>query len=269
MTKRESHPERPNLPASGNALSQSNSLRSLLARWLDFLYPPACLLCRVPLQKGRYLCQSCCEDLPRIKQPYCMKCGDSIEGLVPDDVVCTRCRGVDYFFDFARSVTSAEGPANEIMHAYKYGRQIHLHRELALLMEELWNDPRLSVQKNPPWVVVPVPLHWRRERWRWFNQSYEIAKTLAQQCNLSCQKALRRTRNTSQQALLDRGHRLANLQGAFQLSPREQRLETTRDKPVLLIDDVFTTGSTAEECARVLKEEGGAEKVVVLTVLRG
>ena len=269
MTKRESHPERPNLPASGNALSQSNSLRSLLARWLDFLYPPACLQCRVPLQKGRYLCQSCCEDLPRIKQPYCMKCGDSIEGLVPDDVVCTRCRGVDYFFDFARSVTSAEGPANEIMHAYKYGRQIHLHRELALLMEELWNDPRLSVQKNPPWVVVPVPLHWRRERWRWFNQSYEIAKTLAQQCNLSCQKALRRTRNTSQQALLDRGHRLANLQGAFQLSPREQRLETTRDKPVLLIDDVFTTGSTVEECARVLKEEGGAEKVVVLTVLRG
>ena len=114
-----------------------------------------------------------------------------------------------------------------------------------------------------------LPLHWRRERWRWFNQSYEIAKTLAQQCNLSCQKALRRTRNTSQQALLDRGHRLANLQGAFQLSPRERRLETTRDKPVLLIDDVFTTGSTAEECARVLKEEGGAEKVVVLTVLRG
>ena len=269
MTKRESHPERPNLPASGNALSQSNSLRSLLARWLDFLYPPACLLCRVSLQKGRYLCQSCCEDLPRIKQPYCMKCGDNIEGIVPDDVVCTRCRGVDYFFDFARSVTSAEGPANEIMHAYKYGRQIHLHRELALLMEELWNDPRLSVQKNPPLVVVPVPLHWRRERWRWFNQSYEIAKTLAQQCNLSCQKALRRTRNTSQQALLDRGHRLANLQGAFQLSPREQRLETTRDKPVLLIDDVFTTGSTVEECARVLKEEGGAEKVVVLTVLRG
>ena len=269
MTKRESHPERPNLPASGNALSQSNSLRSLLARWLDFLYPPACLLCRVPLQKGRYLCQSCCEDLPRIKQPYCMKCGDNIEGLVPDDVVCTHCRGVDYFFDFARSVTSAEGPANVIMHAYKYGRQIHLHRELALLMEELWNDPRLSVQKNPPWVVVPVPLHWRRERWRWFNQSYEIAKTLAQQCNLSCQKALRRTRNTSQQALLDRGHRLANLQGAFQLSPRERRLETIRDKLVLLIDDVFTTGSTAEECARVLKEVGGAEKVVVLTVLRG
>ena len=269
MTDRESHPERPNLPASGNALSQSNSLRSLLARWLDFLYPPSCLLCRVPLKKGRYLCQSCCEDLPRIEQPYCMKCGENIEGLVPEDVVCTHCRGADSFFDFARSVTSAEGPANEIMHAYKYGRQIHLHRELALLMEELWNDPRLSVQKNPPWVVVPVPLHWRRERWRWFNQSFEIAKTLAQRCKLSCQKALRRTRNTSQQALLDRGHRLANLQGAFQLSPRERRLETTRDRPVLLIDDVFTTGSTAEECARVLKEEGGAEKVVVLTVLRG
>ena len=105
MTERESHPERPNLPASGNALFQSNSLRSLLARWLDFLYPPACLLCRVPLQKGRYLCQSCCEDLPRIKQPYCMKCGDNIEGLVPEDVVCNHCRGVALRAQPTRSCT--------------------------------------------------------------------------------------------------------------------------------------------------------------------
>ena len=269
MTEWECHPERPDLSVSDKALSESNPLRKLLARWMDFLYPPSCSICRVPLQNGRYLCQSCCEGLPRIEQPYCMKCGENIVGHVPEDVLCSHCRGTDYFFDFARSVTSAEGPVNEIMHAYKYGRQIHLHRELALLMEGLWNDPRLAVQKNPPWVVVPVPLHWKRERWRWFNQSYEIAKTLAQQCNLSCQRALRRTRNTNQQALLDRGHRLANLQGAFQLSPRERRLETTRNKPVLLIDDVFTTGSTAEECARVLRQEGGAEKVVVLTVLRG
>ena len=269
MTEWECHPERPGLSVSDKALSKSNPLRKLLARWMDFLYPPSCSICRVPLQNGRYLCQSCCEGLPRIEQPYCMKCGENIVGHVPEDVLCSHCRGTDYFFDFARSVTSAEGPVNQIMHAYKYGRQIHLHRELALLMEGLWNDPRLAVQKNPPWVVVPVPLHWKRERWRWFNQSYEIAKTLARQCNLSCQRALRRTRNTNQQALLDRGHRLANLQGAFQLSPRERRLETTRNKPVLLIDDVFTTGSTAEECARVLRQEGGAEKVVVLTVLRG
>ena len=198
-----------------------------------------------------------------------MKCGENIEGAVPEDVLCTHCRGSDSSFDFARSVLRAEGQANEIMHAYKYGRQIHLHRELALLMEELWNDPRLTVRQTCPWVIVPVPLHGKRERWRWFNQSYEIAKTLARRSNLRCQHILRRTRNTSQQALLGRERRLANIRGAIGLTTRERRMKTIREKPVLLIDDVFTTGSTAEECARILKRDGGAEKVVVLTVLRG
>ena len=269
MTEQESNQERPGRPTIAQEHSRSNAPRMLLTRVLDALYPPSCTLCHIPLRKGRYLCPACCEGLPRIEKPYCIKCGESIEGYVPEDVLCTHCRGVVYFFDFARSVASADGQANEIMHAYKYGRQIHLHGELALLMKELWSDPRIAVQQTPPWVIVPVPLHWRRERWRWFNQSYEIAKTLAQQCNLHCQKALRRTRKTSQQALLGREHRLANLQGAFRLNPRERRLKTIQNKPVLLIDDVFTTGSTAEECARVLKQEGGAEKVVVLTVLRG
>ncbi|MBB80209.1 MAG: hypothetical protein CMN02_04270 [Roseibacillus sp.] len=86
-----------------------------------------------------------------------MKCGENIVGHVPEDVLCSHCRGANYFFDFARSVTSAQGPVNEIMHAYKYGRQIHLHRELALLMEELWKDPRLAVQKNRPGSLFPYP----------------------------------------------------------------------------------------------------------------
>ena len=114
-----------------------------------------------------------------------------------------------------------------------------------------------------------MALHWRRQQWRWFNQSYEIARTLARIRNLRFEHPLRRIRNTNQQTLLSRAERLANLRGAFRLSRREQRLKSIRNQPVLLVDDVFTTGSTAEECARVLVEEGGAEKVVVLTVLRG
>jgi ComF family protein len=155
------------------------------------------------------------------------------------------------------------------MHRYKYGRQIHLHRDLAKLASETWSDPRLSSQTKPPWLVVPVPLHWRRQQWRWFNQSYEIARALARQRGLRFAHPLRRIRHTRQQTLLSRAERLANLRGAFRLSRRERRLPTVRDQPVLLVDDVFTTGSTSEECARVLVEEGGAEKVVVLTVLRG
>ena len=156
-----------------------------------------------------------------------------------------------------------------MMHAYKYGRKLHLNQELAMLAEEVWEDPRISSQQDPPWILVPVPLHWRRQRWRWFNQSGEIARCLSRKRSLHYEQALRRVRFTSQQTLLDRHARLANLRGAFRLSRRERRLRTLRNQPVLLIDDVFTTGSTAEECARVLMDEGDAEKVVVLTVLRG
>ncbi len=240
-----------------------------LARCLDFLYPPSCGLCRTSLRDGRYLCSPCRDGLPRIEKPFCIKCGEHIEGYVPEDVLCSRCRGSGFSFDFARATARAQGPALELMHAYKYGRQIHLHRELALLAEEAWDDPRVAAQRDPPWTLVPVPLHWRRQRWRWFNQSHQIARMLARRRNLRCEQALRRVRHTSQQTLLNRTERLANLRGAFRLSRRQQRVQSLRDKPVLLVDDVFTTGSTAEECARVLIEEGGVEKVVVLTVLRG
>ena len=269
MIEGASLPEPPETTPSSRTHYRSNYAGIPFARWLDLLYPPSCVLCQEPMRNGRYLCSACSDGLLRIEKPYCMKCGEDIEGHVPEDVLCAHCRRVNYSFEFALSVVRAEGRANEIMHAYKYGRQIHLHRELALLMEELWNDPRLTVQQTHPWVIVPVPLHGKRERWRWFNQSHEIAQTLARRCKLHCKKVLRRTRNTSQQALLGREQRLANLQGAFRLSTRERRVKSIRQKPVLLIDDVFTTGSTAEECARVLKQDGGAEKVVVLTVLRG
>ncbi len=238
-------------------------------RWLDFLYPPACALCREPLRDGRYLCESCRQDLPRIEKPFCIQCGEHIEGLVPDDVLCSQCRGSVFTFQFARAAADARDQARELMHAYKYARQIHLHRELAMLAEEVWEDPRVAAQTDPPWILVPVPLHWRRQQWRWFNQSYEIARTLARIRNLTFQPALRRIRNTSQQTLLSRDERLANLRGAFRLRRREMRCRTLQNQPVLLVDDVFTTGSTAEECARVLVEDGRAEKVVVVTVLRG
>lgn len=240
-----------------------------LSRWLDVLYPPACALCRQPLRDGRYLCDSCRARFPRIEKPFCVQCGEPFDGVVPDDVLCAHCRGGEFSFAFARAGAKSRDGARELMHAFKYGRQIHLHRELSLLAMEAWDDPRIAAQTNPPWILVPVPLHWRRQRWRWFNQSNELAKTIARLRGLRFAPALRRIRHTRQQTRLSRAERLANLRGAFRLSRRERRCQTLRQQPVLLVDDVFTTGSTAEECARVLRNQGGAEKVVVLTVLRG
>ncbi|MDA0768213.1 MAG: ComF family protein [Verrucomicrobia bacterium] len=239
------------------------------SRWLDFLFPPSCHLCQAPLRNGRYLCSPCRETLPRVTSPLCTRCGLSFDGTQPDPASCPNCRDRSYAFDFARSALLARDGARELVHAFKYERRLHLHHELATLTAEALDDERLSATPPTEWTLVPVPLHWRRQQWRWFNQAHEIARELAKLRNLPLHRALRRTRFTTQQTLLTRGQRLQNLQGAFRLSRCEQRRQLLRGKAVLLIDDVFTTGSTANECARVLKEDGGVEKVVVLTALRG
>lgn len=240
-----------------------------LARWLDFLFPPSCHLCKVPLRNGRYLCHPCHEALPRITSPLCAQCGLSFEANQPDPDSCPNCQDRSFAFDFARSALLYRDGARELVHAFKYERRVHLHHELAQVTAEALEDERLSPDGATDWILVPVPLHWKRQRWRWFNQAHELARALAQLRGLTLYPALRRTRPTTQQILLTRGQRLKNLRGAFQLSRQEQRRKFLQGKSVLLVDDVFTTGSTAHECARVLKEEAGAQKVVVLTALRG
>jgi ComF family protein len=111
--------------------------------------------------------------------------------------------------------------------------------------------------------LVPVPLHRRRLRWRQFNQSEEIARFLGRILGLPVRPWLRRIRSTTAQTRLSRSQRRKNLRGAFESVPR-----MAAGAGAILLDDVFTTGSTAHECARVLRA-GGFEKVVVVTVLRG
>ena len=114
--------------------------------------------------------------------------------------------------------------------------------------------------------MVPVPLHARKQRERRFNQSVELARTLAKLTGLPWREALRRTRYTKSQAGLDRDDRLQNLHGAFAISRRAAKRLAGRD--VLLIDDVLTTGATAHECALTLKQHG-IRRVAVLTAARG
>ena len=238
-----------------------------LARVIDFLYPPSCHLCSAPLEKGRYLCPDCHGTLPRVTPPFCQRCGLPYDGRIPEQFTCPNCRERPFSFDFARAALLARDGARELVHAFKYRRRIHLDRELAALTAEALHDPRLAARTD--WTLVPVPLHWRRQQGRWFNQAHEIARSLGRLAGFPLCQALRRVRHTRQQILLTRAQRLKNLRGAFQLSRQERKHRHLRGKAVLLVDDVFTTGSTAHECARILKTEAGAEKVVVLTALRG
>jgi len=156
----------------------------------------------------------------------------------------------------------------DMIHALKYGRKIHLGGELGGLACEALADPRFATARAEQWPLVPVPLHRKRMRWRHFNQSEEIARAVSMQTGLPIWRALTRVRATDKQTTLGRKQRLANLKGAFALSRRGRRGWEDAPSGVIVVDDVLTTGSTAHECARVLRK-AGIRQVAVLTVMRG
>jgi len=138
----------------------------------------------------------------------------------------------------------------EIIHEFKYGRQIHLRRLVARWLHAALDDERLRGRRFD--VVVPVPLHATRLRERGFNQANLLAELLSAQTSIPSKPLLDRIRYTTTQTALDRSERMENLHNAFRL----RKNADVRGLRVLLIDDVLTTGSTLSECARVLKRAG-------------
>ncbi len=128
-----------------------------------------------------------------------------------------------------------------------------------------FEEPRIDVSGG---VLVPVPLYHRRWRERGFNQAEEVALVASRQLGVPVLRGLRRLRHTDTQVHMHRNERLHNMRGAFGLARSKRVVGRIRGSTVFLIDDVLTTGATAQECARVLKSEGGAEKVIVVTVCR-
>lgn len=151
----------------------------------------------------------------------------------------------------------------ELIRELKYSRRLHFAGEVAELAKRAFDDPRLAPAKADRWPLVPVPLHRRRLRWRQFNQAHEIARPLGRSLGMPVIQVLKRIRPTVTQTRLSRRQRQKNLKGAFEV------IEEVAGWPgVVLIDDVFTTGSTVNECSRVLRH-AGVQKVVVVTAMRG
>ncbi|BCX48971.1 amidophosphoribosyltransferase [Haloferula helveola] len=244
-------------------MPEGRGLRALFGRVLDVVYPGVCHLCGDGVAGGRNLCSDCSEALPGLEAPFCSDCGESFDGAIDAVFSCPNCRDQEFAFEFARPALVRSDGAMELVQDLKYGRRLELARELASLATRAFEDPRLSEALDSRWPLVPVPLHRRRFRWRQFNQALEIARPMGKALGLPVVKMLRRKRATVTQTRLSRSQRQKNLRGAFEVRPG------TGEKPgVVLVDDVFTTGSTAHECARVLRR-AGVQKVVVVTVVRG
>ena len=150
----------------------------------------------------------------------------------------------------------------DCIHRFKYERHFYLRHQLADWLAEAWEDERL--QSHPVDGIVPVPLHNARRREREFNQAEVLAQLLSRRTGTPMLRCVRRIRYTTTQTQLDRHERMENLRGAF----RVPDAFNVKNRHLLLVDDVLTTGSTVDECARVLRESGAAS-VRVITVARG
>ncbi len=241
-----------------------NLLKQFFPSVLDIVYPNVCFHCD-QLGKGNVaLCDACFDACARITEGFCDVCGEDFEGKFSQNPVCPNCSGLNFSFQYAKSALRNTAKNRELMLSYKYGKQRYLVKVLAkFCVEVLRDDSRFSALPDP--VLVPVPLHWRRQFHRGFNQSELVSRELTGLTGIPTLKLLRRRRYTTTQTRLTRGERLKNLKGAFVVS---RNLGEFRS--IILVDDVFTTGSTSEECAKLLRKEfPKVENIVVVTVLRG
>jgi ComF family protein len=153
-------------------------------------------------------------------------------------------------FTAAVAAYRSRGVVRQLIHDFKYNKQLHLRHVVAGWLVATLDDPRLQGRRFD--LVIPVPLHPTRKRERGFNQAELLAEALSAHANLPMRNALERIRYTTTQTAFDRSERMENLHNAFRL----RKMADVRGLRVLLIDDVLTTGSTLSECARVLKAAG-------------
>lgn len=231
---------------------------------LNLVYPRQCIGCgRSALEDGfQSMCWECWSTTTRLEAPFCQHCGDPVSGAVDHSFICYACTEKTPAFDLARSAARYDGVLGEALRQLKYKRALWLVPDVAEIMLHCLEAEYFEFAFD---CVVPVPLYRVRRRERGFNQSEELAKSLARKAGISFMgKVVRRIRPTATQTHLTAKDRLSNVTAAF----RMRRGDHVKGKIVLLVDDVMTTGATANACAKALKE-GGAATVCVLTAARG
>lgn len=225
---------------------------------LGLVYPPSCIVCQAATGEAHRLCASCWSKLRFIERPYCERLGTPFAVDLGLSLLSPKAIAEPPVFERARSVTAYDEVSGILIHRLKYGDRLDLAKALGALMVRAGAE--LLAQAD---VIVPIPLHrWRLWRRR-FNQAMALAGIISRHSGVSCDPfLLARVRQTRQQVGLTRDQRRVNLQGAFRAPEAAKAI--LRDKRVLLIDDVLTTGSTANAAARALLR-GGARAVDVLT----
>ncbi len=236
---------------------------------LDVVYPPCCLVCRARLEAGA-LCDECTHSFVPLLPPYCDRCGIPIPA---DRSVCAVCEaGPEPPYAWSQALGQYTGALRAAIHRLKYDGKTALAEPLGRLLARSLDDPpspllHPTLALNPVGFdrVVPVPLHPSRLRRRGFNQAERIAFYLARERGWQLDTGgLIRVKSARSQTALNLSDRAVNVRGAFTVRPATRYT----GKTVLIVDDVLTTGSTAGEAARAVRDAGAA-RVCVVALARG
>lgn len=224
---------------------------------LDFLFPKYCVNCR---KVGDYICSDCFSYVSFAPGSKCLVCDRAcFNGYTHPNCVSK------YTIDGAFSSVEYKGVIKKLVYSFKYKPYVSdLQKIIASLLTEglIQNEYFYGVlQKYPDIAIVPIPLHSSKLKSRGYNQSEILACLLGKQLNVSVQNMLTRGKKTTPQFGLKREERFKNMEEAFEI----KAVQAVRDKTILLVDDVLTTGATLSAAARILKKSG-AKKVFGITL---
>lgn len=227
-------------------------IKKILNFLFELVFPRNCIGCEAC---GQNVCERCLGKIKAIRTFTCPKCGK----INDNGKYCLECRDDLALFGMLISADYRHGPTKEMIHQFKYSGA----REFAPILADLMTQRLYKLKKSKEMILVPVPLYFWRQRDRGYNQSEILAKIIRKKLGLKILNPLKRKKTKPQVGLSGRARR-KNLEGAFYL----RKNVDIKDKTIILIDDVSTTGTTLEECAKVLRA-AGAKRVWGLVIARG
>lgn len=219
---------------------------------MDYVYPRTCPICTCLLspKKGELICEECRQKLVYVKNPRCKKCGKPIEDFKKE--FCKDCTRKNHYYKEGRVVWVYTKNMRQSVYRFKYDNKREYADFYVTELVKLYGGwvERLGVD-----AVIPVPLHKSKYRLRGFNQAEVLARGIGKKMNVPVlTEVVSRSRNTMAQKNLNDKERQENLKNAFKITDNEVQLNK-----VLLVDDIYTTGSTIDSVARVLRENGVKE----------
>lgn len=237
-------------------------MKRILKCLSDIIFPPQCMACAaILIEKKAAFCDECYSQIKFIHSPLCSQCGHPFSEPGSNNHICGDCLISRPAFFTARAMGKYEKVLMDVIHRFKYGGKISLGERLGELMAERAYPEFVIADYS---LIIPVPLHPRRLRQRGFNQAVILAREISRRFSMDLDfLSLKRVVFTEPQVGLGRDMREQNIKGAFDITESGR----IKGKSIILVDDVYTTGSTVKECARILMKNK-AEKVAVLTLAR-